>query len=126
MRDDVGATAEGLVLGLHVALDDAGTTDGPEALHDHVVERARQRQLAGQEQTKSNSWVDVTTGDSGGTVNKGEDHAAEGPSDALDAHAVSAHVIGALDAHDGEDRYVKEQKGGHELGYPGPPEGPRF
>eukprot|EP00252_Welwitschia_mirabilis_P027733 TRINITY_DN95_c0_g2_i1.p2 TRINITY_DN95_c0_g2~~TRINITY_DN95_c0_g2_i1.p2 ORF type:complete len:282 (-),score=-6.92 TRINITY_DN95_c0_g2_i1:323-1168(-) len=124
VRHDVGATPKRLVLGPHVALDDAGAADGAQALHDHVIERPRQRQFPREKQPKGDGGVDVAARDTGGAVDEREDHASEGPRDALYAHAVLADVVGALDAHDGEYGDVEEKKSGHELGYAGSPEGP--
>ncbi|KAB8096443.1 hypothetical protein EE612_024891, partial [Oryza sativa] len=84
-RDDVGAAAGGLVQALLEALDDAGATDGAEALHHHVEEGPGEGQLPGEEEAEGDGRVDVAAGDAGGAVDEGEDHAAEGPGDALDA-----------------------------------------
>ena len=65
------------------------------------------------------------TGDAGGAVDEGEDHAAKGPGDALDADG-GALGGGLGDAHDGEDGDVEEEEGGDELGDARAVEGPRL
>uniref|UniRef100_A0A0E0DH10 Uncharacterized protein n=1 Tax=Oryza meridionalis TaxID=40149 RepID=A0A0E0DH10_9ORYZ len=124
-RDDVGAAAGGLVQALLEALDDAGAADGAEALHHHVEEGPGEGQLPGEEEAEGDGRVDVAAGDAGGAVDEGEDHAAEGPGDALDADG-GALGGGVVDPHDGEDGDVEEEEGGHELGDPGAVEGPRL
>lgn len=54
------------------------------------------------------------TRDTGGAVNKDEDHAAEGPSDAEEANA-AAWVGLVFVADDGGDGDVEEEEGGDEL-----------
>lgn len=59
--DGVGTATESLVRRWLETLDDSGTTDGSETLHNHVENSSGQRQLPSQEQTERNRWVDVST-----------------------------------------------------------------
>ncbi|WVZ73081.1 hypothetical protein U9M48_021429 [Paspalum notatum var. saurae] len=121
--DGVGAAAGGHVEPLLEALDDAGAADGAQALHDHVEEGAREGELARQEEAEGDGGVDVAAGDAGGAVDEREDHAAEGPGDALDAHGGA--LAGRLaHAHHRQDADVEEEEGGHELGDARAVEGP--
>lgn len=56
----------------------------------------------------------MPTGDAGGAVDEGEDHAAEGPSNALNADAV-AFGRRSVDSHHRQDGDVEEQESGHKL-----------
>lgn len=62
------------------------------------------------------------TWDAGGAVDEDEDHAAEGPRDAQEAHAGAPGVVASTD--DGGDGDVEEQQRGHELRDDGAVEAP--
>ena len=123
--DGVGAAARGLVQRApDERLHDAGAADGAQALHHHVVDRPRQRQLPGEEEPEGDGRVDVPPRHPRGAVDEREDHAAERPRDALDAHG-AALGGGLAHAHHRQHRHVEEEERGHELGDAGAVEGPR-
>jgi hypothetical protein len=88
----VGPAAVPAEVGALEGLDEADAAHGTEALRHHVEHRAHQGDLARQEQSEGDGRVDVPSGDAGGAVDEHEDHAAEGPGDAEDAHAASRRV----------------------------------
>ena len=59
--DNVGATTVFLIERWLEGLHDTGSADGAKALHDHVVQEARQAHLARQEQAPCHRRVDVPT-----------------------------------------------------------------
>jgi hypothetical protein len=61
---------------------------GAQALHRGVVERAREGELAGQEQPEGHGRVDVPARHARGAVHQHEDRAAERPRDALHANVL--------------------------------------
>jgi hypothetical protein len=87
-----------------------------------TTRQGKQRKKETEDEAKEAAGV-YGTGDAGGAVDEGEDHAAEGPGDALDADG-GALGGGLGDAHDGEDGDVEEEEGGDELGDAGAVEGP--
>ena len=66
----------------------------------------------------------MAAGDARRAVHQREDHAAEGPGDALDAHG-AALAARLAHPHHRQDADVEEEEGGHELGDPGAVQGPR-
>lgn len=123
--DEVGAPVQPLErASLFEPFHHAGPAYGAQALHHHVVDGPRQGQLPTQEQPERHRWVYVTTRDTGGAIDESEDHASEGPSDALNSDR-RALGRGFHYAHHGQDGDVQEQERGHELGDPRPVEGPR-
>ncbi|BAT01303.1 Os07g0448300, partial [Oryza sativa Japonica Group] len=91
----VGAAAVPRVEAALEPLDERDAADGAEALRRHVQEGAHQGHLPGQEEAERHRRVDVPAGDAGGAVDEDEDHAAERPRDAEDAHAASAPFAAA-------------------------------
>jgi hypothetical protein len=129
--DLVGAATVARVEAALEALDERDAADGAQALRGHVQDRAHQGHLARQEEPECHGRVDVAAGDAGGAVDEDEDHAAERPRDAEDAHA-AARRVGArrrrvrlvLVPDDGGHGDVQEQQRGHELGDHGAVQGP--
>nr|KYP68529.1 hypothetical protein KK1_022158 [Cajanus cajan] len=69
------------------------------------------------------------TRNTGGAVNKDEDHATKGPSNAQNANPITlgalfARISLAFVANNGENSDIKEEKGCYELSNEGSPEGP--
>ena len=129
--DLVGAAAVACVESALEPLDKRDAADGTEALRGHVQDRAHQGHLPRQEEAERDSRINVATGDAGGAVDEDEDHAAERPRDAEDAHA-AARRVGArrrrvslvlVPDHCGH-RNVQKQQRGHELGDHGAVQGP--
>ena len=61
MVHNVGSTTQNLVIVLVEALYNTSTTDGTKALHDYVEKSSCEGELPCQKQTKSHSWVDMST-----------------------------------------------------------------
>ncbi|BAT01305.1 Os07g0448600, partial [Oryza sativa Japonica Group] len=119
----VGAAAVPVVERALEPLDERDAADGAEALRHDVEDGADQGHLARQEEAERHRRVDVPAGDAGGAVHQDEDHAAERPRDAEDAHAAARRVVAGrrrvrlvlVPDHRGH-RDVQEQQRGHELG----------
>jgi hypothetical protein len=123
VADLVGAAAVSHVEAALEPLDERDAADGAEALRDHVEERAHQGHLARQEQAERDGRVDVAPRDASGAVDEDEDHAAERPRDAEDAHATARRVRArrrrvrlVLVPDHRRHRDVEEEKRRHELG----------
>jgi hypothetical protein len=129
--DLIGAAAVARVEPALEALDERDAADGAEALRGHVQQSAHQGDLARQEEAERDGRVDVAARDAGGAVDEDEDHAAERPRDAQDAHAAARRVgprrrrvrLVLVPDHRGH-RDVQEQQRGHELGDHGAVQGP--
>lgn len=89
-----------------------------------TTRQGKQRKKETEDEAKEAAGV-YGTGDAGGAVDEGEDHAAEGPGDAQHADAAARLGLGlALVPDDGGQRDVHEEQRGHELGDDGAVQGP--
>src|SRR5574337_119574 len=114
-RGDEVRTTELLHVGRPLeALHDTGAADGAKALHYDVEYGSGEGQFSRQEKPKRHRRINVPTGDAGGTVDEGEDHAAESPSDALNADG-GAFRRSSADSHHRQDGDVEEQESSHKL-----------
>lgn len=112
--DEVRTTELLHVGGALEALHDARAADGTKALHYDVEYGSGEGQFPGQEKPERHRRINVSTGDAGGAVDEGEDHAAEGPSDTLNANG-GAFRRSSADSHHCQDGDVEEQESGHKL-----------